>query len=799
VERERWLKIERLYHGALERQANERSQFLAEACAEDESLRREVEVLLAQGGGSGSFLGAPAMEVAAQTLARDQADGTASPDAMLGRTVSHYHIVEKLGEGGMGKVYRARDTKLGRDVALKVLPEAFAQNIERMARFQRGARLLASLNYPNIAAIYGLEESTSVRALVMELIEGPTLGELIAAGPMPIGEALPIARQIAEALEFAHERGIVHRDLKPANIQLTKEHQVKILDFGLAKALEGEASPADISKSPTQPVEATQAGMILGTAGYMSPEQAQGKSVDRRADIWAFGCVLQEMLTGKPTFQGETVAETLAEVLKAEPDWNALPAATPPHIRNLLRRCLEKNPKRRLQAMGEARIAMEESVAPVSSPAGLAMGTSPLQPPVWRRALPWAAAILLISTAFLAALLLREPSVPPRSVRSYILPPEKTFFAFEGELGTPVISPDGGRLVFAARNSSGVEMLWVRPLDSLTAQPLAGTEGASFPFWSPDSRSVGYFASGKLMKIDTFGGPTQTICDAPSGRGGAWNAAGTIVFTPLVSGGLAQVSAAGGSPTPIFQRDQYTLRWPVFLPDDRHFIYWAGNAFSEASPSTNGIYLGSLESKEQRFLFPADSNALYAPPGYLLFLKGTILEVQPFDARRLTLTGEAFPLAEQVSNPLNYRLGQFSVSQYGDLIYHSGSVAPDQVVWTDASGKQLGTVGEPGLIWEVRLSPDGKTLGETVGGPQSRNTDLWLVDLFRGVRTRFTFDSAIDSYIAWSPDGSKIAFCSTRGGQYDIYVESLALIGNASARARDFWGRHDGDGPGHFR
>ena len=407
-----------------------------------------------------------------------------------------------------------------------------------------------------------------------------------------------------------------------------------------------------------------------------------------------------------------------------------------------------------------------------------------------RRSVPWAVtAILLLITVILAALLLREPSVPPRSVRSYILPPEKAVFAFEGEVGTPVISPDGGRLVFAARNSSGVEMLWVRPLDSVTAQPLAGTEGAHFPFWSPDSRSVGYFASGKLMKIDTFGGPTQTICDAPSGRGGTWSAAGTIVLAPLVAGGLDQVSAAGGSPTPLVERDQDSLRWPVFLPDGRHFIYWAGKLLFSTLPNAAGIYLGSLDGKEGKFLFPADSDALYTPPGYLLFLKGTTLVAQPFDTRRLELTGEAFPLAEHVSNPLNYRLGQFSVSQYGDLVYHSGSVAPDQVVWTDASGKQLGAVGEPGLIWEVRFSPDGKTLAETVGGPQSQNCDLWLVDLVRGVHTRFTFDAAINSFLAWSPDGSKIAFSSTRSGQYDIYVQSADGTGTAQLMVKDDVGK----------
>jgi Tol biopolymer transport system component len=698
----------------------------------------------------------------------------------------------------MGEVYRARDSRLGRDVAVKVLPAEMAGNAELMARFEREAQLLASLNHTNIATIYGLEESGATRALVMELVEGPTLADRIAQGPIPLAEALPTAQQIAEALEYAHEKGIIHRDLKPANVKVTPEGKVKVLDFGLAKALATEPSASAMTNSPTT-FAATRAGVILGTAAYMAPEQAKGKTVDRRADIWAFGCVLFEMLTAQQAFEGETVSDVLAAVIMKDPDWGALPASTPESIRKLLRRCLEKDSKRRLRDIGEARIAIEESVAPASPPAGSAamgtsplqgsaMRTSPLQQPLWRRALPWAAAILLVTTISLAFLLFRELSVPVRPIHAYILPPDKTSFALEAEVGTPALSPDGRRLVFSARNSSAVEMLWVRPLDSMSAQPLEGTEGASFPFWSPDSRYVAYFASGKLMKIDAFGGPVQTICDAPNGRGGTWGAGGTIVFAPLTTSGLEQVSAAGGSPTAIGQIDKsrpITSRWPVFLPDGRHFIYWAGNPFAEASQGGNGIYLGSLDGKDPKFLAPAESDALYAPSGYLLFLKGATLVAQPFDTRRLELTGEALPLAEHVTNPLNYRLGQFSVSQDGDLVYHSGSLAPDQVVWTDASGKQLGLVGEPALIWELRLSPDGKTLVETVGDVHSKNTDLWLVDLVRGVRTRFTFVSATHAYPIWSPDGEKIAFAASHGGSFDIFVESANGSGTAQPLLED--------------
>ena len=532
--------------------------------------------------------------------------------------------------------------------------------------------------------------------------------------------------------------------------------------------------------------------MILGTVAYMSPEQAKGKTVDRRADIWAFGCVLFEMLTGKPTFEGETTLDVLAAVIHAEPDWTALPAATPPRICKLVRRCLNKNSKQRLQAIGDARIAVEETLSGEPE-AGAGLVPTPGQapgPPLkpWQRALPWAVAFLCLAVAGVFAIgYFRATSVPTRSVSSYLLPPEKTTFVFEAKTGTPVLSPDGRKLVFAARNPAGAGRLWVRPLDSLTAQPLEGTEGASFPFWSPDSRYIGYFAQGKLMKIDTSGGPKQTVCDAPNGRGGTWNTDGRIVFAPERLAGLEQVAASGGTPAPLIplnrSNQQLTLRWPVFLPDGNHFLYFAGNPLSESAASTNGIHLGSLDGKERKFLVQADSNALYAPPGYLLFLKGATLVAQPFDTRRVELTGEAVPIAEEVENPRDYRLGHFSVSQYGDLVYERGGQDREQVAWLDASGKQLGEVGEPGTIQDLRLSPDGKTLAEV--SPAGKTVNLWLLDLARGVRTRFTFNPAEDVSPAWSPDGTRVAFSSMRSGQFDIYVKPTNGTGTAQPMLQD--------------
>jgi eukaryotic-like serine/threonine-protein kinase len=728
---------------------------------------------------------------------------------MVGKTFLHYQVEGKLGSGGMGEVWRARDTKLNRAVALKVLPDALARDPERMARFHREAQVLASLNHPHIAAIYGLEESGDVRALVMELVEGQTLAELLEKSklenrnskfgtgkselqtekPAPeaassfefqvssfgLNEALPIARQIAEGLEYAHDRGIIHRDLKPANIKITPEGNAKVLDFGLAKALDIEASgmnpAASPTFSPTLSIAATQAGVILGTAAYMSPEQAKGKSVDRRADIWAFGCVLYEMLTGKRLFEGETVSDTLAAVLRAEPDWEELPASTPPAMQHLLHRCLEKDPKRRLQAIGEARITIEGLMAgtagavPTAIPA-LGALNAPLAP-AWRRFLPWEiAGLLFVMTSLLGgAYLLRNPRQLPSISASISLPTGVS----QPPLGYFSISPDGRRLAFVGAPSGGRAQLWVRPLDSLTAQPLAGTEQAIYPFWSPDSRYIGFFAEGKLKKIEASGGPAQTLCDAPDGRGGTWGPDGTIVFAPGVFTAIERVASTGGTPAAVTSAPQAgdSDRFPSFLPDGKHILYLS----LTGSGKTNQLRVVSLDTRKVNNVVGVESAAVFDPSGYLFYERDGNLIAQRFDKDSFALSGDAVPIVERIEFNSIRGNASFSVSSTGILIYQGGAErTKSQLTWFDRDGKRLGTLGEPAQIGGPSISPDGKRVVTTIGG-ESGNASLWMFDVARGISSRFTFTDSSDAWPVWSPDGKQVAYSMSHAGRLEIYVK----------------------------
>ena len=703
-----------------------------------------------------------------------------------GTKLGPYKIAAPIGAGGMGEVYRAHDSKLGREVALKVLPDAFARDAERMARFQREAKVLASLNHPNIASIYGLEDSGATHALVMELVEGPTLAERIRAGAIPISEALPIAKQICEAVEYAHEHGIVHRDLKPSNVKVTSDDAVKVLDFGLAKALEGDASSVDFANSPTISRMATQAGVLLGTAAYMSPEQAKGKAVDRRADIWAFGCVLYEMLTGKMAFRGESVTDTLSAVIRTEPDWSRLPVGTPVRVRVLLQRCLQKDPKQRLQAIGDARISLDEVLAGVPDPTSAAATARPA-----KRWLLWvaggAAGVLVLAAVLLAFLYTREKAPATQIMRFEIPVPEKLTLS-----GVFALSPDGRKLAFVGTGAEGQTRLWVRSVETLDARPLDGTEGISgFPFWSPDSRYIAFPSQGRLKKIEAAGGPPVTLCDAPSAFGGAWSRDDQIVFGSLL--GMRRVAASGGSPSPI--TTDGTAVTPSFLPDGRHFVYWR----VLTNGGGTGIYLSSVDAKPQeqpgKKLLPDSSSVAYAPSsgsnvGRLLFVRGGMdvgglgtLMAQPFDPTRLELAGEAIPIAEQVSNL------SFSASATDVLVYIQGfqPVATGgargnihgQLSWFDRAGKLIGAFGDVGVYRSLSLAPDGKRVAfERVDLQNAGNRNVWLYEFARGVTTRFTFDLGWNSNPVWSPDGSRIVFVSNRtGGMFDLYQKTSNLAG----------------------
>ena len=699
-----------------------------------------------------------------------------------GTRLGVYEITAPIGEGGMGQVWRARDTKLDRDVAIKVLPEAFAHDADRLARFTREAKTLAALNHPNIAGIYGLEESGGVTALVMELVEGEDLLQRIArlrapgasarqAG-MPLDEALPIAKQIAEALEAAHEQGIIHRDLKPANVKVRADGTVKVLDFGLAKALDAHASSgaAEAMNSPTITSPAmTQAGMILGTAAYMAPEQAKGRAVDRRADVWAFGVVLFEMLTGTRAFEGDGIADTLGNVMKIEPDWQRVPPSTPPRVVQVVRACLQKNPRQRLGDMQSVRLALEgafEMAAPQATVAS-ASAAAPRGRLAWM-ALAGAAVLGMAAMALPALRHLRETPTPaPSEMRLEIATPATS------DVMSFALSPDGRQIVFVA-SGDGASRLWVRPLDRSAAQPLAGTDGASLPFWSPDSRSIGFFADSQLKRLDLSGGAPQTLAPAPSGRGGAWSADGVILFARSALGPLSRVPAGGGDVVPVttLGDGQSGHRFPQFLPGGRQFLYYV-----QGSTETQGIYLGALGAAAVTRVTAADTAGAYLPSGpgatealreggWLLFGQQGTLVARRFEAARGALGGDPVTVADALAIDVTMTVGAFSVSATGLVTYRAGGAARTQLTWFNRAGQPLGTLGPPDATqFEPTLSPDGRQVA--VERRAQGNIDIWLIDAARS--TRFTFGPATDRWPVWSPDGRRLVFSQQRAGIFDLY------------------------------
>jgi Tol biopolymer transport system component len=684
-----------------------------------------------------------------------------------GTRLGRYEIRSKLGEGGMGEVYLARDPKLGRDVAIKVLPASLSADAERLARFEQEACAAGSLDHPNVLAVHDVGTENGSPYVVSELLEGETLREKLSGAPLPQRKALDYALQIARGLSAAHERGIVHRDLKPENVFVCAHGRVKILDFGLAKLTQAEAGGVQ-SEVPTRRVD-TDPGAVMGTAGYMAPEQVRGQKVDRRADIFSFGCVLYEMLTGRRAFRGESAVDTLSAILKEDPpDLSETNKNISPALERLVLHCLEKNPSARFQSANDLAFALEA----LSTPSGTRLETDAAATAgtgasgVRRRErLAWAAAalFLLVSLAllpFVVAYLRRAPA-DARAVRFLIPAPNRTAF------GGVAISPDGGRLAFIANDTSGQRRLWVRPLGSLNAQPLPETDGATIPFWSPDGRFIAYFADGKLKKVDAAGGPPQTIADARNILGGDWNRDGVIIFAPNSTDGLYRVSAAGGEVTPLTTLDksrENSHRWPQFLPDGRHFLFWSRQV------EKSGMYVGSLDSKETKRVLDTDFNAKYAPPGYLLFVRGSALMAQPFDAGKLELTGEALPVAEQVGLNTASHVVHFTVSESGALVYDSGGETDSsQLAWYDRAGRKISTVGPPGNYYSIWLSPDEKRVA--VERVEKGSGDIWLIDVAHNTPTRFTFDPGWDLAPVWSPDGSRIVFSSARNGPPDLYVK----------------------------
>jgi Tol biopolymer transport system component len=697
---------------------------------------------------------------------------------MIGKTLGHYSVIKQLGRGGMGEVFLADDLTLGRKVALKFLPDLFTGDPDRMARFEREAKLLAALNHPNIGAIYGLEQAEGKRFLVLEWVEGETVADQIRRGPIPVEESLKLAFQIAEALEAAHEKGVIHRDLKPANIMVKPDGKVKVLDFGLAKALEGEAADPDGSDSQTATMSATQAGVILGTTAYMSPEQARGKQLDKRTDIWSFGCVLYEMLTGRATFAGNTISDIIATVLGSEPDWLALPDATPAGIQRLLRRCLEKDPTRRLHDIADARIELDDAL--VSPPSGVGPAGAESRSGT-HRAFFWIVATfaLAITVIVLAMLTLRRQPVDLRPLRLSIIPPAGTTFTARDMSAAPqfALSPDGSRLAFVASARGEAPRLWVQQLESGAAQPLQGTENATGPFWAPDGLSLAFFASGKLKKVSLGGALPQELADVSVDvASGAWNTEGTIIFPGVNADGLFRISAEGGPLAMATELDtargETSHRWPQFLPDGRRFIFYVRST----TPANSGVYLGSLDSNRKTLVLRSATNGVYAEPGRLLFEQAGNLMVQEFDAGIGSLRGQAAALGDKVAFLPAPAYLPLTIGRDGTMAYWNGQAPSTELLWFDRTGRPLGRLGAAERYQSPAISPDARKLLVTEIVSPSR-TEIWNIEVSSGIATRLTFSQGAARFAIWSPDGRDVAFTALEAGTFRLYQKPASGAG----------------------
>jgi Tol biopolymer transport system component len=735
---ERWERVKCLVDEALARDSSERARFLDEGCAGDDGLRAEVESLLRHE--QESFL--EPIE--------------APEDRLVGRALAHYRVVEQIGRGGMGLVYRARDSKLGRDVAIKVLPEAVAANPDRLKRFEREARLVAALNHPNVAAIHGLEQEGGTPFLVLELVAGETLQEKLRRGPIPMGDALRLAQQIAEALEAAHEKGIVHRDLKPSNLKVTEEGAVKVLDFGLAKAFRDRASGDEVEGAAPAEIPTTKDGIVMGTPSYMSPEQVGGIRVDHRTDVWSFGVVLWEMLAGERLFDGETTAEILGAVLRDEPDWTRLPERTPDTVRVLLRRCLTRERRNRLQAIGEARILIGEALQPgaaVPTAERVAAATSAQTRFAWLVAAGFGVLATVFGLAWLSGM--RPPA--PLLQSTLLAPPGLQLDPRAGF----ALSPDGRRLAFVAREADGVRKLWVRPLAALEARPLAALPGAVGdvgPFWSPDGRDVAFFADQKLKRVPAAGGAVQVLAgSATEPKGGTWSPDGRIVYVPDYRTGLFEVPANGGEPrvlTKLAVDDgELSHRWPQFLPDGRTLLFLVQTAEAGANDDRSRIEALDPDGGRHQVL-KLNASAAYAAPERMLFWRAGSIYAQALDPKRWRLRGEAQLVAESVGLTLS-EWATFAVSHEGTLVY--ASAPPWRLEWRERTGRLLSVAAPEGRYSDASLSPDGRRLVYVAD-----NLTVRILDLLRGTNTRLTFEE-LDHYApAWGPHGEWVFYSANK-------------------------------------
>jgi eukaryotic-like serine/threonine-protein kinase len=756
-----WPRIKEIFHSALAHVPDERAGFLLARCGGNAALRAEVESLLAAHAEAGAFVEGAAID----QLLPDASPGPNGHVAALaaGTEIGPYRVIGPLDAGGMGEVYRALDTRLHREVAVKVLPNALAGDPDRIARLQREAQILAALNHPHIATIHGFEIAGTLRAIIMELIEGPTLADRLARGPVPLDEALEIARQIAEALAAAHGKGVIHRDLKPANVNFTPAGTVKVLDFGLATTT---ITPERATGTTPAGAGATSRdGVVTGTPGYMSPEQARGERVDARSDVWAFGSVVYEMLTAHPAFARVTPEETFEAIAARSPDWDRLPPNVPAGVRRMLRRCLERDPRRRLHHVADARIEIDEAIDhPEAADSRQYASMSRRR----ERALGVAVVTLALAlVATLGAWLLRQPDVP--EVRAVEISTPRT-----SDLWSFAISPDGRRLAFVA-DHDGRPTLWVRALDTAAARALPGTEGARRPFWSPDSRSIGFFVNSELRRIDSRGGSSQIVAAALGGTTAAWGPGGTILFSSTAVPTIRRVNDAGGKVEAVTApaADSTGHRHPQFLPGGRQFLFFVGGP-----DSVRGVHLGSLESSEVTRLVASDTQGSYVAPGWLLFIRQGTLWAQRFDLSQRRVSGEPIAVADSVAFEPIEGSGAFSTSDAGVVSYRVGRPATTQLAWFDRSGRTVGAIGssEQLGLTNPRLSADGRLVAAERS--LQNDTDLWVLDATR--QTRFTHgaDGSLRRLPVWSPNGTRIAFASIRSGSVALAMKPATKDGD---------------------